>query len=184
MASLIGNTYFIREINIPDNALSSDMAEFITQYEKQALIMLLGYELYKDFIANPGDARWSRLISGHEYDVSYQGLTTPIKWNGLTNTDLVSLLAYYIYYWYMNFHATDTTSVGESVIEKENAMGVNPTQKMVAAWNNFVDLYGKVGDAIINPTAYNFLYNFKDDAVNGYANWIFTPVDKINIFSL
>lgn len=178
MAALIDDTYFIREINIPQNALDSDMSVFIAQYEKEVLILLLGYDLYVDFIANPSDTRWSRLISGHEYDVSYQGLTTTIKWNGLTNTDLISLLAYYIYYWYLNFHATDTTSVGESVIEKENALGVTPVQKMTSAWNNFVDLYGRVGEVIIKPSAYNFLTEFKDDATNGYDGWIFTPMES------
>ncbi len=182
--SLIGDTYFIREINLAQNALNSDMAGFITQYEKEALIMLLGYELYKDFIANPADTRWARLISGHEYDVDFAGTTTTIKWNGLTNTDLLSLLAYYIYYWYMNFHATDTTSVGESVIEKENALGVTPIQKMTSAWNNFLHLYGKVNGSIINPTAYNFLNKFKDDETNGYDGWIFTPIDRMNILGL
>ena len=182
--SLIGNTYFIREINLPQNALDSDMAEFITQYEKEAMVMLLGYDLYKDFIANASDTRWSRLISGHEYNVDYQGLSTTIKWNGLTNADLVSPLAYYIYYYYMKFHASDTTSVGESVFQKENALAIQPVQKMVSAWNNFVDLYGKINDVVINPTAYNFLYNFKDDTTNGYDGWIFQPVDKINILSI
>ncbi len=188
--SLIGNTYFIKDINIPQNALDSDMAGYITEYEKEVLIMLLGYDLYTDFIANPSNERWTRLTTGHEYDVSYQGLTTTIKWNGLTNTDLISLIAYYVYYWYINFHASDTTSVGESIIQKENALGIAPTQKMVNAWNRFADLYGRVNDSIINPTAYNFLNHFKDDETNGYDGWIFTSLDtklttgKLNVLGI
>ena len=187
MANLIDSTYFINDINLPPNALSGareDISQYIPKYEKQALILLLGYELYKDFIANPGATRWTRLKNGHEYDVSYKGLTTTIKWNGLTNTDLVSLLSYYIYFYYYKFHATQTTTIGESVTAKENAQGVQPVRKMVNAWNGFVDLYGKVIDSVINPTAYNFLYNFKDDAVNGYDGWIFTPIERMNILSI
>lgn len=180
----IGNTYFIREINIPANALTSDMTEFITQYEKEVLTKLLGYELYTDFIASPSATRWARLISGHEYEVDYKGLTTTIKWNGLVNTELISFIAYYVYFYWMKFHVTDTTSIGESITEKENALSISPVSKMTSAYNNFVDLYGKVNDSIINPTAYNFLFNFKDDETNGYDGWIFTPVDKVNIFSI
>ncbi len=180
----ISNLYFVKEINISGNALSNDMAEYITQYEKEALIMLLGYPLYKDFIASPGDTRWARLATGHEYTVDYIDGETTVKWNGMANSDLISLLAYYVYYYYMKFHVSDTTSVGESITEKENAFSISPVAKMVSSWNNFVDLYGKVNDSIIIPSAYNFLNNFKDDETNGYDGWIFTSVDKQNILSI
>lgn len=180
----IDNTYFIREINIPQNVMDSDMSEFITQYEKEILISLLGYALYKDYLANASDTRWVRLIDGHEYTEDYKGLTATVKWEGLVNTAKISFIAYYIYFQWMKFHATDTTSVGESIIEKENASGFSPVRKMVSAWNNCSDLYGKVNDVVINPTAYNFLYKFKDDETNGYDGWIFTPIEKINILSI
>ncbi len=184
MANLITNSYFIREINIPSNALTNDMAEYITQYEKDILIKLLGYELYKDYLSSPGDRRWTRLISGYEYTEEFNGLTTSVKWEGLTNTALVSLIAYYIYYWYMNFHASDTTTIGESITEKENALGISPTSKMVNAWNNCVELYGRISDIVIIPSAYNFLRKFEDDDTNGYTGWIFTSMDKTNILGL
>jgi len=185
--SLIDSTYFIREINLPDNSLTSDMSYFITQYEKEVLIKLLGYESYVLLKAaiddgSPGYGgtdKWVWLIKGHEYEVEYGGTQT-IKWNGLVNTDLVSFLAYYIYYQWMKFHVSDTTSVGESITEKENALGISPSHKMVSAWNNFIDLYGQVGDPVIKPSAYNFLHKYESD----YDKWIFTPMEKINILSI
>lgn len=180
----IDNTYFIREINIPANSLDSDMAEYIAQYEKKVLIKLLGYELYKDFLDDPSQTRWVRLINGHEYSEDYQGGTTTVKWNGLVNTEKISFIAYYVYFYWMKFHASSTTSVGESVIEKENALGITPVSKMVSAFNNCVGLYGMLRDPIINPTAYNFLNKFEDDETNGYDGWIFTPIEKINILSI
>jgi hypothetical protein len=185
--SLIDSTYFIREIDLPSTAISGtkeDLATFITQYEKEVLIDLLGYELYKDFIANSGDTRWTRLTNGYEYQEDYQDGTTTVKWNGLINTDLISLIAYYVYFYYAKFHATRTSRVGESIDLSENANMTTWTPKMVNAWNEFVGLYGKQGDSVINPTAYNFLKKFEDDATNGYEGWIFTDHIKTNTFGL
>ena len=181
--SLIDNTYFIREINLPGASIEGDyedLATYITQYEKEVLTDLLGYELYKDLIANSGDQRWVRLINGHEYEEDWDGDTTTVKWNGLTNTDLISLISYYTYFNYMKFHASNTGRTGESINLTENSERTSPTPKMVNAWNEFVDLYGKQSDIVINPTAYNFLNKFEDD----YEGWIFTDHFKTNTFGL
>lgn len=187
MARLIDTSYFVREINLPGNPLTSvytDIQQYIDQYEKQILIALLGRELYKELQveidADSYTTKWNRLVNGHEYSVDYQGITTEIRWNGLINDDKISLLSYYVYFYWMKFHATGTTSIGESVTEKENASGVQPVAKMVNAWNSHIDLYGKTNDVVINETAYNFLKEFEDD----YDNWVFTPMEKINIFGI
>ncbi len=179
----IDNTYFIRGIELPGTAIDGDredLTPYITQYEKEVLINLLGYPLYKDFIANPGNDRWVNLIIGKEYEVDYLSGTTTVKWNGLVNTEKLSFIAYYIYYFYMKFHVSNTSRTGESISEKENAKSISPSDKMVPAWNNYVELYGCISDLIINPTAYNFLKKFEDD----YDGWLFTPTKKINTFSL
>jgi len=185
--SLIDSTYFVREINLPGNVLSGALADiqpYIDQYERLALINLLGYPLYKDLIANPTDTRWVRLIEGHEYEIDYHGATTTVKWNGLTNTELRSLIAYFVFYYYLKFHATFTSSRGELLANSENAKAFNPGQAMNNAYNFAIDLYGKPNDDLVNPTAYNFLYHFKDDETDGYDGWIFTPLDRQNTFGI
>lgn len=187
MANLITSDYFIREINLPGNVLTGDYADitpYITQYERLVLIELLGYPLYKELKAEIDAAsystKWDRLVNGHEYTVDYQGVETTVKWNGLVNTELRSLLAYFIFYYYLKFHATFTSSRGSLLMNSENAEAFSPAQAMINAWKFGKDLYGKVNDDLVKPTAYNFLYNFKDD----YDGWIFSAAGSVNTFSL
>lgn len=182
--ALIDSTYFINDISLPGNALSGareDISQYLDKYQKQVLISLLGYPLWK-LVQAEIDAEvytnYNGLVNGEEYDVEYLGETTTVKWNGLKNSDLVSLIAYYVYYFYMKDHVTHTTGIGESVSEKENAVSISPVRKMVDAWNHFCDLYGSINDCDIVPSAYNYLYE-KD-----YDGWLFTSLDKQNVFSL
>lgn len=194
MANLITADYFIREVNLPGNVLSGTLANitpYIEQYEREVLIDLLGYPLYKSLLVgiaagspDYGSVRWKRLITGHEYDITYQGVDTQVKWNGLINDEKRSLLAYFIFYYYLKDHTTFTSNRGELAGLSENAVPFNPAQRLVKSWNLGRDLYGKTVDDLVNPTAYNFLYNFKDDETNGYDGWIFTPIDHLNTFSL
>ena len=191
MANLITVDYFIREINLPGNVLTGDLADitpYITQYEQLALISLLGYPLYKllkaEIDAASYTTKWDRLVNGHEYEVTYRGATTTVKWNGLVNDEKRSLLAYFIFYYYLKFHSTITSSRGSLLANSENAQAFAPGQAMVNAWGFGLDLYGKTTDDLVTPTAYNFLYNFKDDETNGYDGWIFSTLGSLNTFSL
>lgn len=194
MANLIDTTYFVGEISLPGQVLTGSLADispYIVKYEREALIELVGYTLYKELKAaiDAGapdyvSTKWKRLITGHEYEIDYLGDTYLVKWNGLINDDKVSLLAYYIYYKYVSFHVTHTSSFGELIQSAENASKVSPSQKMVNAWNRFIDLRGDPSDDLINPTCYNFLNNFEDDAVNGYPKWIFNILRHTNTFGI
>jgi hypothetical protein len=193
MANLITVDYFIREINLPGNVLEGELADitpYITQYERLALISLLGYPLYKSLKVgiDAGDpyeeVRWKRLITGHEYTVTYQGAETTVKWNGLINSEIRSLLAYFIFYYYLKFHSTITSSRGSLLANSENAQAFAPGQAMVNAWGFGLDLYGKTTDDLVTPTAFNFLDKFKDDETDGYDGWIFTHLGSLNTFSL
>lgn len=185
--SLIDSTYFSGEINLPGGSLSGDLADiddYITRYEKEALIDILGYTLYKDFIANPSDTRWTRFSAGYEYSIDYLGESHLVKWNGLVNTEKVSLLAFYIYYKYVEFHVTHTSGFGELLQKAENADKISVSQKRVNAWNRFIELRGIPGEAEINPTCYNFLDKFEDDATNGYDKWLFLVLPRTNAFGI
>jgi hypothetical protein len=191
MANLITSDYFIREINLPGNVLTGDLSDitpYIVQYERLALVSLLGFPLYKVLKAEIDAAayttKWDRLVNGHEYTVDYQGAETTVKWNGLVNSEYRSLLAYFIFYYYLKFHSTLTSSRGQLLAHSENAQAFAPGQAMVNAWNFAIDLYGQSYDDLVTPSAYNFLYNFKDDATNGYDGWIFTRLGPLNTFSL
>lgn len=185
--SLIDSTYFYGDISLPGGSLSGDLADiddYIEKYEKEALLDLLGYTLYKDFIANPTDTRWTRFKDGYEYSIDYLGDTHLVKWNGLVNTEAVSLLAYYVYYKYIEFHVTHTSGFGELLQQAENAQKISVSQKRVNAWNQFVKLRGCPGEAEIEPTCYNFLNEYEDDLTNGYDAWLFKVYPRTNTFGI
>lgn len=192
MANLIDNTYFVGEISLPGSVLAGDLADitpYIVKYEREALIELLGYTLYKELkgeidAAAGYSTKWDRLVNGHEYSITYMGDTHLVKWNGLINTELVSLLAYYIYYYYVKYHVSHTSGLGELFTNAENAVKTSPSEKMVSAWNRFIDLRGNPSDDQINPTCYNFLNEFEDDATNGYDPLLFTVLKHTNTFGI
>lgn len=192
MANLIDTSYFVGEISLPGQVLTGDFADinpYIIKYEREALIDLIGYSLYKELKAEIDASayteKWDRLVNGHEYTIDYLGDDQIVKWNGLVNSDKVSLLAYYIYFKYVQFHTTHTSGIGELIQNAENAVKSSPSQKMVNAWNRFIELRGDpYHQERILPSCYNFLDEFEDDPDYGYDKLIFTFKDRTNIFGI
>jgi len=178
MANLIDNSYFTGEINLPGELLTGQFAtidSYIAKYEKDFLIKLLGYDVYKDLLANPLD--YSGLIDGAEYVVNFNGEKT-VKWIGLVNDEKISPIAYYVYYHFMRDLATATASIGQTVPTAENATVVSMSHKLTFAWNAMMDLYGGFTDPPIRPTAYRYLREIKPD------KWLFTHMERQNLWSL
>ena len=141
--ALIDNTYFRNKINIPVGA-HSDLPQFITQYEKEVLIGLLGYVLYAEMMAayaalpgTPLPEKWDKLINGTTY--TYAGQT--IRWNGLINSDKVSFIAYYVYCRYLEAKQTPYQQVGSVIPKQENSNQADGISNHTSSWNNFVFLY-------------------------------------------
>lgn len=169
--SLIDKTYFFGSINLPKSDYDSIQAS-IDRFEKEVLISLLGYELYSKFIITPLIEPWKSLVEGKEYEVTYNGRVTKVKWNGLKNTDKISLIAYYVYCYHIRGIISSTQSVGEIKSKQQNSDNANAFGKIFSSWVMFEELYGKTGDSLLKPTAYNFLYAHKSD----YPEWIFSEL--------
>jgi hypothetical protein len=144
--NLIDRTYFVNDINLPASALQGTPAPveaYIERYEKEVLINLLGYDLYKllkaEIDASTYTAKWDELVNGHEYVIS--GYTT--LWNGLINSDKVSLIAYYIFWNYVRDNLTSLENVGVVASQSENSLKVSPDALLADAWNNYVNLYNE-----------------------------------------
>jgi hypothetical protein len=187
--NLIDDTYFIREIHLPGENVSGnneDLAAYITQYEKEVLTELLGYDLYKalkvEIDKGPGnyDEPWKSFIEGAEYTVESGSEPYTVKWNGLTNTELISLISYYIYFNYMRDLVTKTAMIGETLSLAENSQRISPSDKMANAWNRHLELYGSRGDGLLVPSAYRYLTENEDD----FDKWVFTDKEPINSFDI
>lgn len=180
---LINSTYFIGELNIvnSDKAPVSGLIDhFINKYEKELLTEVLGLTLYNSFKAglatDPVSQIWTDLKSGASYtDTNGESQ----QWRGLiTSAPNESLIANYVYYWYVRNNHTQTAAMGEVKSANENAVMANPSLKMVRAWN---DMSRWICDLV------NYLNARKDD----YTDWAnqgywcvlkkFRPINEFNI---
>ncbi len=137
---LIDRTYFIGELNIVNSTtapVSSLLDHFINKYEKQLLTDVLGLTLYNSFIAGlavvPIAQIWTDLKTGTSY-TDQNG--NAAKWRGIiTDAPNESMIANYVYYWYIRNNHTQTAAMGEVKGANENSVIANPSLKMVRAWN-------------------------------------------------
>jgi hypothetical protein len=181
MANLIDTTYFVYDCDLPTGSAYSDVTNFITRYEKEILTDLLGYELYTLVAASTElSGRLYDLINGKEYTKQYNGRDQKVKWNGLKNTDKISLIAYYVYYRYQLAKATLPGGSGELKPKVENGVNAELANKVMDAWHRMRELYGYEGQDILAPSAYNFLTKY----ATTYPEWVFTEIGKVNGFDL
>jgi hypothetical protein len=92
--SFIDASYFVAELNVPNSgqpAVLEKITWFIEKYEPIFLQKLMGYPMYKAFVAGINvvapatpDIRWLNILYGAEY-TDWQGYTQ--KWKGLIVTD-------------------------------------------------------------------------------------------------
>jgi hypothetical protein len=174
--SIIDKTYFVKDINIPDSDYS-DLTAYITRYEKEILIKLLGYELgtlVLAYNALTSPQRIIDIVEGSEYTVG----DYTVKWNGLKNTDKVSLIAYYVFYWWARNNATFTGTIGEMKSVGENAENAKLNQRLSNAWLRMTDL------AQATEYPYHSLYCFLKENESDYPEWEFTELGTVNGFDL
>jgi len=179
--SLIGSAYFINDISVP--ALGgSIMEDYIKKYEPEILDKVLGYELRKlvdDDATSP--TRILGLVSGKDYTVSYNGRDQVVRWEGLRDsTTLISLIAYYVYYWVHRNNITTTTQNGEVLTAIENANIGSPNAKIGNAWYKMRQLVGYNGQHQLEPSLYNFLTKYTDT----YPEWVFNDIGKVNMYGI
>ncbi len=126
--ALIDNTYFVGEISLPIGKYS-DLDLFIARLEPQFLKRALGYDLAKLVINN--DASVSNLITGAEFTQEEELM----EWEGFANEIKQSVIAYYVYYYYLRSTVTFTTNTGEKKPDNENSTDATPAFKVMRAWN-------------------------------------------------
>lgn len=138
MANVVTYTDFTGENHIAQlsqSPVSDSLERFIDKYEPKLLRRLLGVDMYNDLIAGifvvppaPIDQKWIDLIEGADYG-------SPVsEWVGLKY-----LIVDYVYYYFQQDYNVHTIQVGVAKPKSENSVAASPVQKMVRAWNEFVD---------------------------------------------
>ena len=201
---LIDYSYFTGDINVsnPDN--QNLLLQAIEQYEKEILIKLLGYELYALLQADltdgvPETQIYIDLVDGADFTHEFRDEEISLHWEGLKNGAKISLIAYYVFFRFVERNITPYYGSGISFAPKgKDWERAEPVNKLCYVWEKMRELYGKIPveykDSFIYPikgsdmgyvfntapSAYNFLYANKDD----YPAWIFTPLWNINVFGI
>lgn len=211
--SLIDTSYFIRDISIPNiDSAPNSVQGYIDMYEKEVLIKLLGYDLYKDFMAgldeDPIPSKWINLRDGADFSFKFDGHTVSTRWEGLINESKRSLIAYYVYYKIRVDSVVNTSGIGDVVANAENSKKVSDVPNLVNAWNKMVKLYGYVQDRTRRLVGYEYAYphayqtfdrdsdtyltyndepsayNFLNAYRSVYSNWVFEPIKYMNSWDL
>jgi len=163
--ALIDWSYFIRDIyvansnvNNPASPQGGELRDFI-YYEDKFLTEILGYELYKDLLANLTDVKYTRLIEGAEFTDSCGRLN---KWSGFSNAEKISPIANFIYVELLSHRASNNSGVGVVGTDVENGHRTSPSDKIISAWNKMVDLNWVMHDFIMkNKAAYPIYIGIK-----------------------
>ena len=176
--SLLDSTYFANvDCSIPEGTYNT-IDEHIERYERDILIQVLGYDLYKLVAAYDSGTSPQRIIDiveGKEYTVG----SYTVKWNGILNSEKISFLAYYIFMkWIENTISVQNVGVVANVTE--NGVVISPAQAMQAAGMKARRLIGYPGNDAYAESLYNFLlYN-----ESTYPEWLFSEFKPPNAFDL
>ena len=176
--SLIDQTYFTNEIQIPSSKYET-IQSFIDRYEKQVLIDLFGYGLYKlikDYDPLTSEQRITDIIKGKDFTLN--GFEA--RWNGLINEDKVSLIAYYVYFKWASEKQVISTRAAGIKPALENGENVSYELKAIAAYNMMMQLYGHRSQDSNYPSAFRFM----TENHSIYPEWQFTPKGLLNMFAL
>jgi len=142
MSNLINKTFFVGEIILPNLHLQAEETRldyFISKYEPECLIKIMGYPLYRLFLSE-SSSRMNDLLNGAEYQ---DGEGNFRKWNGLKYGTL-SLIASYIYFYFIENNKAHTVGTGSMITKKESGSSISPADKMTLAWNFFSEETNKM----------------------------------------
>jgi len=174
---IIDSTYFSgKELYIPNMVLqpsignnnvnlSCSIMQEIEEKESELILDILGFsqatELYNQFEQDgswktTALQKWIDLVDGKD------------EWRGLRYSvggKKISLIAYYIFFYYLanDYHTYSTT--GMQIAKSENAYLQCPSIKQVSVWNKFIKMY--IGNIMINKVHFAENWNGTSMSFNG-----------------
>tara|TARA_R110002167_G_scaffold313655_1_gene519316 strand:- start:13182 stop:13835 length:654 start_codon:yes stop_codon:yes gene_type:complete len=154
MANIIDKTYFeygdlflpnITDPNAgnPEDATTSDLDFFITEYERVLLMNALGIVLYEQLQVAltslpSASQKWKDLVDG----ITYTNPSGVVKrWEGLKGANKQSLVAAFIYTEYLRNKLDTLTTTGVVQNDAKNATNLSGVTKLVKAYNKFLNQY-------------------------------------------
>lgn len=136
MPNIVNQSFFIEDLELPNLTHTADLERlnnFIIKREPDCLLKILGYPLYKLFLSESSQ-RMTDLLDGTEYT---DGEGTLRNWQGIKHDTTMSLIASYVYFYYMEANKAKMTGVGVATAKPEAGFSTSPADKMAKAWNYF-----------------------------------------------
>lgn len=127
---ILSNTDFVGEVLIPNNTNADVILyinQYIDEYEPEFMKKILGYALYKAYLADPLNAIYVKLIDGDEYTDEDTVLQ---QFRGLKFS-----LVRYVYWKIMASKVSQHTGTGTFISQSDQMTPVSPNKRMVTAWN-------------------------------------------------
>lgn len=144
-------------------SVAATVNRYINTLEQDFLRELLGYELSKLFQAGYASvAKYQALLNGAEYVNRFGDAD---KFRGIVFTDGLdgrkrSMIANYIYYYYLRQETTFTSGSGEKEIAAMNAEKASSRMKQVRAWNEMVKWVKQLWEFLyVNQSDYPAYFN-------------------------
>jgi hypothetical protein len=153
---IINAQYFqTKELYIPNSvaqpsigsvspSATAQLNEEIDSIEQSLLLDILGYEQLQElmaqfdedgeWIADPMQ-KWVDLVDGID---DWKGLRYSI------GTKKISLIAYYVFFYYLGTDYQTYSTTGMQIPRAENSLYNDPSVKQTTVWNKFIEMY--IGD--------------------------------------
>jgi len=185
---LIDSSFFVGDIVIPNTerpAISERIDWFISKYEKECLVKLLGVKLFNAFI---NDSKYNILPLDSDTPTRMQNLTfgsdftTPdgslFNWSGILQNTNTSLVANYVYCEWERANASQSTGIATATMNTNAGNSISPAEKIVNA-GLYITRQARMCAA--------FLWNNRDVyteyTINDYKNTI-SEFMYVNIFDI
>lgn len=119
----------------------TQLNEEIDSIEQSLLLDALGYEQLQELLAQfeaNGDwvatpiQKWVDLVDGKD---DWKGLRYSI------GTKKISLIAYYVFFYYLGMDFQTYSTTGMQIPKSENSTSNDASVKQVSVWNKFVEMY-------------------------------------------
>jgi hypothetical protein len=153
---IINAQYFqTKELYIPNSvtqpsigsvlpSATAQLNEEIESIEQSLLLDILGYEQLQELMAQFDEdgnwvedpiKKWVDLVDGVD---DWKGLRYTI------GTKKISLIAYYVFFYYLGTDFQTYSTTGMQIPRAENSLYNNPSVKQTTVWNKFIRMY--IGD--------------------------------------